>query len=305
MKISKPAYVFAVLTVALVNSVEVFASSCRNYPKKRGVEVIEDPNGVKIISTAIASVPIDDHQSYINALEQAELKAKVQISRFMSENVSRACKKDTRKIRNLRVTNTSSSVDYEYVKNELCLVSTQTKSLLKGAKIIGSCYTPGKSVLVSVGIKPQTISSAKKLSNKLRGQSRISGSSHSKAKRSINNNEYQPGYSTSRKCTREEYREEYIPGTRDNPGTVRSWTERIEVPCDSNGAKRLNKAVPGNLDQASPSNLENNDCSQGSMIGALLGAGITMGSTRGKDRWWAVPAGGVAGSLIGCQIDGG
>lgn len=50
---------------------------------------------------------------------------------------------------------------------------------------------------------------------------------------------------------------------------------------------------------------DNNSCKEGSIIGGLLGAGITLSATRGKDRWWAVPAGGTAGALIGCQIDGG
>ena len=43
--------------------------------------------------------------------------------------------------------------------------------------------------------------------------------------------EYQEGYSTSRTCFREEYREEYVPGTVDNPGYVRSWKETVEFPC--------------------------------------------------------------------------
>ena len=51
--------------------------------------------------------------------------------------------------------------------------------------------------------------------------------------------------------------------------------------------------------------IDDNSCKEGSIIGGLLGAGITMSATRGKDRWWAVPAGGTAGALIGCQIDGG
>ena len=51
--------------------------------------------------------------------------------------------------------------------------------------------------------------------------------------------------------------------------------------------------------------VDENSCKEGSIIGGLLGAGITMSATRGKDRWWAVPAGGTAGALIGCQIDGG
>ena len=51
--------------------------------------------------------------------------------------------------------------------------------------------------------------------------------------------------------------------------------------------------------------VDNNDCSEGSVIGGLLGAGIALSSSRGKDRFWAVPAGGTAGALIGCQVDGG
>tara|TARA_B100000886_G_scaffold172029_1_gene117741 strand:+ start:809 stop:1432 length:624 start_codon:yes stop_codon:yes gene_type:complete len=54
-----------------------------------------------------------------------------------------------------------------------------------------------------------------------------------------------------------------------------------------------------------PKVIDDNSCKEGSIIGGLLGAGITMSATRGKDRWWAVPVGGTAGALIGCQIDGG
>ena len=50
---------------------------------------------------------------------------------------------------------------------------------------------------------------------------------------------------------------------------------------------------------------DDNDCKEGSIIGGVLGAGLTMSSTKGKDRWWAVPLGATAGSLVGCQIDGG
>ena len=52
-------------------------------------------------------------------------------------------------------------------------------------------------------------------------------------------------------------------------------------------------------------NKDENDCKEGSIIGGVLGAGLTMSSTKGKDRWWAVPLGATAGSLVGCQIDGG
>ena len=90
-------------------------------------------------------------------------------------------------------------------------------------------------------------------------------------------------------CTRTEYREEYIPGTKSNPGYVRNYEIDVEIPCGGEKAK----------------NIDNNDCSEGSVIGGLLGAGIALSSSRGKDRFWAVPAGGTAGALLGCQVDGG
>ena len=90
-------------------------------------------------------------------------------------------------------------------------------------------------------------------------------------------------------CTRTEYREEYIPGTKSNPGYVKSFEVDVEIPCNGAQAKKV----------------DDNDCSEGSVLGGILGAGIALSSSRGKDRFWAVPAGGTAGALIGCQVDGG
>jgi len=90
-------------------------------------------------------------------------------------------------------------------------------------------------------------------------------------------------------CTRTEYREEYIPGTKSSPGYVKSYEIDVEIPCGGRSTQKV----------------DDNDCSEGSVIGGLLGAGLAISSTRGKDRWWAIPAGGSAGALIGCQVDGG
>ena len=91
-------------------------------------------------------------------------------------------------------------------------------------------------------------------------------------------------------CTRKEYREEYIRGTESNPGYVKSYVVDVEIPCG--GESKAEK-------------IDDNDCSEGSVIGGILGAGIALSSSRGIDRFWAVPAGGTAGALIGCQVDGG
>ena len=110
---------------------------------------------------------------------------------------------------------------------------------------------------------------------------------------SILADEYQRGYSSSRTCTRNEYREEYIPGTRNDPGYVKKWEETVEVPCPGDGSTIKSKEI------------YNNDCSEGTIAGGILGAGFATAISRGKDRWWAIPAGLVGGSMVGCEIDGG
>tara|TARA_S200000501_G_C20851852_1_gene755994 strand:+ start:51 stop:680 length:630 start_codon:yes stop_codon:yes gene_type:complete len=52
-------------------------------------------------------------------------------------------------------------------------------------------------------------------------------------------------------------------------------------------------------------NKKENSCKEGSIAGGVLGAGIGLATAKGKNKFWAVPAGGAAGALIGCQIDGG
>ena len=91
-------------------------------------------------------------------------------------------------------------------------------------------------------------------------------------------------------CTRTEYREEYIPGTKSSPGYVKSYEVDVVIPCGG---------------QSKAENVDDNDCSEGSFIGGILGTGFALFSSRGRDRLWAVPAGGTAGALIGCQLDGG
>ena len=110
--------------------------------------------------------------------------------------------------------------------------------------------------------------------------------------------EYQLGYSETRTCYRSEYREEYIPGTEFDPGYVKSWKETVEVPCNNDvaGSKVIRKTVV---------EYDTNDCSDGTIAGALLGGGLAGFGSRGKDRWWAIPSGIIGGAMVGCAVDGG
>ena len=113
-----------------------------------------------------------------------------------------------------------------------------------------------------------------------------------------NESEYQRGYSSSKTCYRSEYREEYIPGTENDPGYVKSWKETIEYPCDNTTAT---KRTVIEREYA----VDDNDCSEGTLVGGLLGGGLAGFGSRGKDRWWAIPTGIVGGAMVGCQMDGG
>ena len=88
--------------------------------------------------------------------------------------------------------------------------------------------------------------------------------------------DYQAGYSNQRTCHKTEYREEYIPGTEDNPGYVKSWKDTIEVPCDNHPNVGWERTYPRSSDRPYYRRHVTvyevtNDCSVGKIAGGLLG----------------------------------
>ena len=51
-----------------------FAASCDVYPKSIAQTVIDTPAGIKIVSTAQASVPLDDTDLYMDRITEATMK---------------------------------------------------------------------------------------------------------------------------------------------------------------------------------------------------------------------------------------
>ena len=107
------------------------------------------------------------------------------------------------------------------------------------------------------------------------------------------------GYSRTNTCYRTEYREEYIPGTEQDPGYVKSWKETVEFPCNDNRATIIRQR------SVEYREVDENDCSDGKVAGALLGGAAGAAMSRGDGRWWAIPIGAVVGSKIGCDAAGG
>ena len=116
---------------------------------------------------------------------------------------------------------------------------------------------------------------------------------------SAENVDSRSGYAHTQRCYRSEYREEYIPGSEDNPGYVKSWKETIEYPCNTPD-KGTRRQVIERVQE-----VEDNDCTDGKIAGGILGGAAGAALSRDEGRWWAIPLGVVTGSAIGCDIDGG
>ena len=113
------------------------------------------------------------------------------------------------------------------------------------------------------------------------------------------NNYRQPGGSQETKCYENVYREEYVPGTRNSPGYIRKFDERVEVPCERH------EVYPQPYPPHRQSNVDDNSCIEGSILGGL-GGGALGGVLATQENWiWSIPAGIIGGSMVGCQIDGG
>ena len=110
------------------------------------------------------------------------------------------------------------------------------------------------------------------------------------------------GWAEEEKCYRKEYREEYVPGTSKSPGYVKTYRERVEVPCEPH--THYVPSAPPNVGHTK-GNVDDNSCVEGSIIGGILG-GAAGGTLATKKNWiWSIPAGVVSGAMVGCQVDGG
>ena len=155
------------VSVVLLGQGAAFAASCDVYPESIGQTVIDTPAGVKIVSTAQASVPLDDTDLYMDGITEATMEAKASIASFMNETVSKDCESNRSTESNINITAEGKSVDVQKVKTIVCSLRNSTSALLRGVVTLGTCYTPGQFVRVTVGIKPETIAQARQMSSQI------------------------------------------------------------------------------------------------------------------------------------------
>ena len=110
--------------------------------------------------------------------------------------------------------------------------------------------------------------------------------------------ESQKGYAYENKCFRYEYREKYIPGNSISPGYVKSYNEKVSIPCDNhrkvfNYHHKLEPQTSYVKYKPAPK------CTGSTTLGGLIGGGIAASLSKSDAYGWTIPLGAVLGAGIG------
>ena len=109
----------------------------------------------------------------------------------------------------------------------------------------------------------------------------------------------QKGYAYENKCFRYEYREQYIPGNSISPGYVKSYREKVSIPCNSD-RKAFNFYHQKNEPQTSYVKYEPAPkCIGSTTLGGLIGGGIAASLSKSDAYGWTIPLGTLLGAGIG------
>ena len=111
--------------------------------------------------------------------------------------------------------------------------------------------------------------------------------------------ESQRGYAFENKCFRYQYREEYIPGNSTSPGYVKSYNEKVSIPCNSH-LKVFNHYHHKTEPQTSYVKYKPAPkCTGSTTLGGLIGGGIAASLSKSDAYGWSIPLGAVLGAGIG------
>ena len=131
---------------------------------------------------------------------------------------------------------------------------------------------------------------------------------------------HQRGYRTQRTCYKEIYREEYVSGNRRSKGYVKSYLDKVEVPCSSlswnqpvrkyphshnhvhyfpHTHRRYNRGTHQQVLVSRSYRTSGGSCSSGNATtGGLLGGGLTAAISKKDAYAWSIPLRAVIGMGI-------
>lgn len=146
---------------AMVFCLPVYAQlSCVNYPYDEGINIQDAQGGVRILATGQASVEMDDVGSIKDAREEATLEAKAIIAKFLTEEIRSTSQIDKLANESKQVDGKSAQINRAEMITRLKSLRNSAQALLRGVVPLGSCYTKGREVRVTVGLMPETIRAA-------------------------------------------------------------------------------------------------------------------------------------------------
>jgi hypothetical protein len=143
---------------------------CEAYQYQPSDTTIEFGEGgaFKIITTAASSVDFDDPSSMQESRREAELIAKRSLAEYINQQLSSEDQIE-RQIDSARSVakgadgNVEATAQRQETKKQLTTIHARADAVLRGVVVLGSCYTKGHEVRVTVGIKSETVANAQAL----------------------------------------------------------------------------------------------------------------------------------------------
>ena len=136
---------------------------CSNFRKPSQARFEKTPEGVKIVVVAEIPVSFDDVRVVRRARQRAELEAKNQIVNFIEQELSNEQKVKEAAQDTASISDDGVKASYDEVMEAGMALSGKGKAALRGVVPIDECYTPGKYIRVSYGLKPEAIAGAGRL----------------------------------------------------------------------------------------------------------------------------------------------
>ena len=130
---------------------------------------------------------------------------------------------------------------------------------------------------------------------------------------------HQRGYTTQRSCYKEIYKEEYVAGTRSSKGYVKSYLDKVKVPCSSlswnppvhnyrhhhnhvhdfpHTHRRHYRPNHQRVLVSRSYRTSGGSCSGNTTTGGLLGGGLAAAISKKDAYAWSIPLGAVLGMGI-------
>ena len=150
----------AILAWAAAPAMAQQAADCSAYPKASESHFVMTPQGPKIIATAEVAVRFDDAAVVNRARSRAEAQAKEKIVKFLQEELNSEEKIKEAAEETTSITGDTAKGSYDEIIQTAKVLHSKAGAVLRGVVTLDECYTPGKLLRVTVGIKPETIAAA-------------------------------------------------------------------------------------------------------------------------------------------------